>query len=166
MTSRTRVDAPEDVAARSLTHLRRIYHAIHAASSSIESAVGITGPQLWALHAVADAPDGLSLGEIADKLVLHKANAGRLVERLLQKKLVTRERPEHDRRLAIVRATPKGLALLSEPTPKVAQRELLVRLAQLPPAQLRGVERTLAMLVAMLGAGRLEPGAIVEAPPP
>jgi len=163
MKTRAPSDAAE-VAALSLTHLRRIYHAIHAQSAAIESSLGITGPQLWALHVVVSVPEGLSLGEIAERLVLHKANAGRLVDRLLGKKLVKVERPEYDRRLVIVRATPRGRRLFARPTPQPAQLELLVQLAKLPRARLDSIEGVLAQLVALLGAEEVEAGTIVDAP--
>src|SRR5581483_2004012 len=93
---------PAEVAARTLVHLRRCFHAIRAQSAGFESEIDVTGPQLWALHAVAGEPEGMTLTAIAKKLVLHKANAGRLVDRLREKKLVACTRPDHDKRLTIV----------------------------------------------------------------
>jgi DNA-binding MarR family transcriptional regulator len=151
-----------DLAARSLTHLRRIYQAIHNASSAIESRTGITGPQLWALHAVVSAPEGLTLSQIAGRLVLHNANAGRLVDKLRLKKLVTVERPAHDRRFVIVRPTPQGKKILAKQSARPAQLELLVKLTRLKAARLETIEGVLAEIVRLLGAEKVEPGTIIE----
>jgi DNA-binding MarR family transcriptional regulator len=149
-------------AARALNHLRRIFHAIHAQSAAIESSTGITGPQLWALHAVAEEPEGLPLGAIARKLVLHKANAGRLVDRLLTKKLVTCERPPRDRRLVIVRPTAKGRALLGGRAPRPAPLDLLLRLGELPKRERDAIEQSLAAVVSLLGAEKAPTSPIVD----
>jgi DNA-binding MarR family transcriptional regulator len=164
MNAHARTEDPTEVAARALVHLRRVYHAIHSQSSSIESALGVTSPQLWALHAIVGEPRGLTLGAVAEKLVLHKANAGRLVEKLVQKKLVECETPERDRRLVIVRATTKGRALLEKKAPQPVQVELLDRLSALPPRELATIERALEKLVALARAEEIDPGHIVEGP--
>ncbi len=153
-----------DLAARSLTHLRRIYQAIHNTSAAIESRTGITGPQLWALHAVVTAPSGLTLSEVAGRLLLHNANAGRLVDKLVKKKLVTAERPAHDRRFVIVRPTALGRALLKRRSLQPAQLELLVQLSKLKPGRLATIEGALAEIVRLLGAEKVEPGTIVDHP--
>src|SRR5581483_171444 len=97
----------------------------------------------WALHAVAGEPEGMTLTAIAKKLVLHKANAGRLVDRLREKKLVACTRPDHDKRLTIVTVTDKGMALVLKRVARPVQLELLDRLAGLPPRELASIERAI-----------------------
>jgi DNA-binding MarR family transcriptional regulator len=153
------------LAATSLDHVRRIVKSILAASTRIESRTGLTGAQFWALSEVALAKDGLPLGALARKLALHPANAGRLVERLAAKGLVRRETHAHDARVVLVRPTPRGARLAAREVAAPAQADLLERLAALPDAEARAIERALARVVEMLGASRLEPGPLFEGEP-
>jgi DNA-binding MarR family transcriptional regulator len=156
-------ESPSDVAARTLVHLRRIFHAIRARSVTIKKRVRLSGPQIWALHAVAASEKGLALGEIASHLAVHKASAGRVVEALLEKKLVASERPSRDRRFVIVTATKKGRDLLAKPgTPLPLQVQLLESLSRVPEAELVAIEGTLARLVQLIGAENIEPGFIFD----
>jgi DNA-binding MarR family transcriptional regulator len=156
-----RRDAPE-LAAAALTHLRRIIHAIHAQSAAIESAVGLTGPQLWALREIDQSEKGLSLGEVAARLALHPANAGRLVDKLVRKKVVRRERPANDRRYVVVRVTPRGAALASKSPSGPAQADLLARIRSQPVASISRIERVLGELVELLGAGEADAGPLFD----
>jgi DNA-binding MarR family transcriptional regulator len=153
-----RSDAPGSV----LANIRRIIHAIHAQSSAIEAAVGLTGPQLWALREIDGTVEGLALGDVARKLALHKANAGRLVERLVSKGLVRCERPASDRRYVVARVTKKGRTLARRPVGAPAQADLLSRLGTLPPGEIERLDASLARLVGLLGAERVEPDALYE----
>lgn len=129
---------------------------------AIESATGLSGPQFWALKEVASAPDGLTLGELAERLALHKANAGRLADRLARRRLVTRTTPADDRRVVRVKVTAKGLERAELPISAPPQAHLLARLESLPPAELRALERSLARLVELLGADGEEPGPLFD----
>lgn len=151
-----------EVAARALAHLRRIVHAIHAQSARIESALGLTGPQLWALREVARSPEGISLGAIAERLALHKATAGRIVERLIARRLVRGGRPAWDRRIFLVVATPRGAKLARRAVANPAQADLLSKLERLDAARLRRLERALAGIVALIGAEDVAPEPLFE----
>jgi MarR family transcriptional regulator for hemolysin len=145
-----------DLTARSLGHLRRIIHAIHTRSAGIEAATGLTGPQLWALSEVVRAPEGVTLSELARRLALHKANAGRLVDRLVTKRLVRRETPPSDRRVVVVHATAAGRRRAHAAGQGPPQARLLSELEGLGRAELAGIEKALARLVALLGAEEVE----------
>lgn len=144
-----------ELARQSLGHLRRVIQAIHSQSVAIESELGLSGPQLWALREVvgADDDEGLSLGELARRLALHPANAGRLVDRLARRRLVRRQRSSQDRRVILVAATPAGRRLAQAKLSGPPQQDLLRRLGGLPPAEAARIERTLARLAELLGQG-------------
>ncbi len=154
----TRVAPGRGQAARILAHLRRMIHAIHAQSAAIESAARLTGPQLWALREVVNQHDGITLGELAERLVLHRANAGRLVDRLAGKGLVRRETPEEDRRVVLVRPTSAGRRLAERAVANPVQADLLVRLEALPASQVDAIESAFAHVVGLLGAERVPAG--------
>lgn len=147
-----------------LNHLRRVVQAIHGQSVAIEQATGLTGPQFWALREVARSKDGVSLGELAERLALHKANAGRLADRLATKRLVTRETPPSDRRVVLVRATAAGRRRAELPVTAPPQAHLLGRLEALPARELASIEGALRRLVELLGAEALEAGPLFEGP--
>lgn len=147
---------------RALEHLRRVVQVIHAQSVAIEGATGLTGPQFWALREVARARDGITVGELARRLALHKANAGRLAERLARKRLVTRETPPDDRRVVLVRITAAGLRKAEIPVSAPPQADLMARLEGLPARDLESIEDALSRLVKLLGAEGEEPNPLFE----
>ncbi len=147
---------------RALEHVRRVVQAIHGQSVAIEQATGLTGPQFWALREVARSKEGLSLGELAERLALHKANAGRLADRLATKRLVTRETPPDDRRVVLVRITAAGLERSKLPVDAPPQANLVSRLEALPAGELAAIEGALRHLVELLGVEAVEPGPLFE----
>lgn len=147
---------------RSIEHLRRIVQAIHSQSVAIEAATGLTGPQFWALREIAAAEDGLTLGELARRLALHKANAGRLAERLVQRRYVTRQVPPDDRRVVVVRATAAGRRKAEVHVAAPPQAVLLSRLHALPRGELASIEAALGRLVELVGAAEREPAPLFE----
>jgi MarR family transcriptional regulator, 2-MHQ and catechol-resistance regulon repressor len=150
------------LSSKALEHLRRVVQVIHAQSVAIESATGLTGPQFWALREVARARDGITLGELARRLALHKANAGRLADRLARKRLITRETPPDDRRVVLVRITAAGLCKSEIPVSAPPQADLLSRLEALPGRDLSAIEHALSRLVTLLGAEGEEAGPLFE----
>jgi len=159
------VASGSSLSSRALEHLRRIVQAIHTQSAAIEAATGLTGPQFWALREVARERDGITLSELARRLALHKANAGRLADRLASKRLLTRETPPTDRRVVLVRVTAAGLRQSELPVSAPPQAHLLSRLEDLPPREQRAIERSLGRLVELLGAGGEEVSPLFEAEP-
>ena len=55
-----------------------------------------------------EAPDGLRMNELADKILYSKSGLTRVVDRMEEAELVQRYRPENDRRSIFVLLTPKG----------------------------------------------------------
>lgn len=139
-------------AAETLVNLRRIVHAIQAQSTRIEASVGLTGPQLWVLREINGAVGGLPIGQIAKRLVLHKASAGRIVDKLVARGLVQSERPANDLRVVLARVTEKGRKLAAAAVAGPAQADLLTRLERLALDEIEGINGTLERVVALLGA--------------
>lgn len=71
--------------------------------------------------------EGISCGEISDRMVTRDSDITRLLDRLEGRGLVERGRDERDRRVVVQRISAKGLALLAgldEPIQRVHQRQL------------------------------------------
>ena len=76
---------------------------------------GITPTQFNVLRILRGAGEkGLCRHEIRDRLVAQVPDVTRLIDRLVDMQLVTRERDGADRRLVTTRITPGGLRLLAE----------------------------------------------------
>ncbi|HXK03990.1 MAG TPA: MarR family transcriptional regulator [Verrucomicrobiae bacterium] len=70
------------------------------------------------LRILRGAPDGLSCGEIANRMITRDPDITRLLDRLEKRGLISRCREARDRRTVLVRITPAGLELaagLDEP---------------------------------------------------
>jgi DNA-binding MarR family transcriptional regulator len=77
---------------------------------------GLTPPQFYVLATIGYA-GGLPFGEIGAKMMVTVSNLTGIVDRLEEKKLVTRQRDEHDRRVVRVVLTDKGAKLYKSTIP-------------------------------------------------
>jgi len=76
--------------------------------TELQEAVGI--PQRWydVLVQLEEAPDGLPMNELAERILYSKSGFTRVVDRMEEARLVRRVRPEHDRRSILVLLTEEG----------------------------------------------------------
>jgi MarR family 2-MHQ and catechol resistance regulon transcriptional repressor len=77
---------------------------------------GLTPPQFYVLATIGYA-GGLPFGEIGAKMMVTVSNLTGIVDRLEEKKLVSRKRDEHDRRVVHVVLTDKGTKLYKNTIP-------------------------------------------------
>ena len=78
----------------------------------LEHAVGI--PMRWydALVHLEEAPEGIRMNELAERILYIKSGFTRVIDRMEEAGLVRRVRPEHDRRSILVVLTGKGAETL------------------------------------------------------
>lgn len=79
--------------------------------------LGLTPPQFYVLATIGYA-GGLPFGEIGAKMMVTVSNLTGIVDRLEDKKLVTRKRDETDRRVVHVVLTNKGTKLYKSTIPQ------------------------------------------------
>jgi DNA-binding MarR family transcriptional regulator len=137
-----------------MNHLRRIVRAVELYSREVEATHGLTGPQLWALWALAKGGP-MALKDLAKAMHLDPSTVVGVVDRLEAKGLVARARDEEDRRRVRLSLTPKGRAL-EKKAPHPAQDRLIEGLSELRLDRLRALERTLAYLVGTMEAEDLQ----------
>src|ERR1700679_858426 len=65
------------------------------------------------LRILRGSPDGLTCGEIGNRMITRDPDITRLVDRLEKRRLEGRSPQMKDRRLVIIRITPEGLELLA-----------------------------------------------------
>lgn len=94
-----------------LKKLRIVIRAAQRHSAWIERQCGISGAQLWILQELHDSP-GLRVGEIASRLAIHQTTASNLLEGLVRKEYVVKERDPDDQRVVKLMLAKKGGALL------------------------------------------------------
>ncbi len=88
------------------------------------------------LRILRGSPEGLSVGDIASRMITREPDMTRLLERLEKRKLISRRRWAEDRRTVVARITPLGLSLLDrldEPVKHAHRRQL----GHLGPKRLR-----------------------------
>src|SRR5882724_8768279 len=106
-----------------LNALRVIVQALRVSSRAAEKHVGMSGAQLFVLQKLLEAPD-LSLNELAIQTHTHQSSVSVVVGKLVEQKLVSRERSEEDGRQLVLRLTAQGQKRL-ERAPETAQDQLL-----------------------------------------
>jgi MarR family transcriptional regulator for hemolysin len=105
---------------------------------------GLTVPQFRTLCNVSTG-SGLSLSAVADFIGLSLPAMSRLVDGLVEKRLLTRKTCDEDRRHVRLSITPRGEATLREAR-DLARKHLAEALAGLPASQRAGVETTMRIL--------------------
>jgi len=138
---RPRAAYPEEAA---FLDLMRTTDILSRGLIGVLKAEDLSATQYNVLRILRGAPEGLSCGEIASRMITRDPDVTRLLDRLEKRCLISRCRETKDRRTVIARITPEGLKLLSrldEPV-QAAHRKQLGPLG-------RGRLRTLTELLAL-----------------
>lgn len=106
----------QDVALRLWVTLARCYATYAKAIASKVQDYGLTTPQFGTLEALYHLGP-LSLGELAEKLLVTGGNVTYVMDRLEDQGLVYRYRRPDDRRVILARLTPEGRDLVAEVFP-------------------------------------------------
>ena len=97
-----------------------------AGSESISREAGVTPPQYQAMLAIKTRPGAtMAMKELAEQLLLTHHAAVQMVDRLAKAGLASREASTADRRLVLLKLTPKGEALLDDLAAR--HREIVLR---------------------------------------
>jgi DNA-binding MarR family transcriptional regulator len=100
-----------------------------AGSETISREAGVTPQQYQAMLAIRTRPNAtMAMKELAEQLLLTHHAAVQMVDRLAKAGLASREASTSDRRLVLLKLTPRGEALLDD----LAERHLEVMLRQEP----------------------------------
>jgi DNA-binding MarR family transcriptional regulator len=154
MAERDRVptsDVPLDPVLDFLRVLWSIEHRLQAASKRMDAKFGITGPQRLVLRIVSRFP-GISAGELAAIVHLHPSTITGVVQRLVDKGLLARDRdPEDTRR---VRLRPRAAsARYTRQAAGTVEGAVASVLRRVSAARLRQARRVLEAISSALDAG-------------
>ena len=111
----------------------------------VEKSSGVGGAQMWALAEISRSP-GITVGELARRLPIHRSTATNLVNRLEALNLVAKKRNGKDQRNVQVEATTRGANIFAK-SPKPAMGLLQRALLDAPPATLRSLQRHLHTVI-------------------
>ncbi len=162
-----RPDAPDhgwesDSLERSITRsLRRIIRAVGLYSRELLRRRNLTTSQLATLRQLG-RHGALSAGELARGISVSQATITGIVDRLESRGLVTRSRDAEDRRRVVIDLAAAGREVVASSPPPLHER-FMVRLAELPEAERRRIDRTLARIVEMMEAGEVEAAPVLAA---
>lgn len=132
-----------------LDSIRLIVRALRLSERAAEKQHGITAAQVFALLKLSEA-ETMSLNELAARTVTDQSSVSIVVQKLVDQRLVSRERSTDDARRLELRVTRKGAAVLRK-APEPAQEKLLEALAELTPREQAQLAKLLARLVDAMG---------------
>jgi DNA-binding MarR family transcriptional regulator len=128
-----------------LKQFRLIFKAVQQHSQWVETHCGVTSAQLWALWEVSEKP-GLKVTELAMAMSIHHSTASNMLDKLVKKDLIIRERISQDQRVVTLKLTEAGTQLLTL-APLPPQGILQHSLFQLPENVLKSLAENLDVLV-------------------
>ncbi|GAA1710353.1 MarR family winged helix-turn-helix transcriptional regulator [Fodinicola feengrottensis] len=114
----------------------------------------VTGAQLAILRMLDEWGEALSLQEMRDRLVMHPATLGQLVDRLASREWVALAADPDDRRRRIVRLTTKGRRLIRN-APLAGPIRL--RYAKADPARLQRLAAAFEDAIVLFGLENYQP---------
>ncbi len=133
-----------------LKKFRLIYGSVRQHFREVEQSCGVSGSQLWILREVANAP-GIGVSELAERLSIHQSTCSLLVEKLVSRNLVIKERSQQDQRRVGLRLSPATREILAK-APGPAEGVLPEALKSLPGDVLKTLDASLAEVVNRLKA--------------
>ena len=131
-----------------LKKFRIIYGSVRQQFREIEQTCGVTGSQMWILQEVANTP-GIGVSELADRLSIHQSTGSQLVEKLVGRGFISKERSKEDQRRVGLQLTKEASRLLKS-APGPAEGILPEALQTLPEASLLALDNALIEVIGQL----------------
>jgi DNA-binding MarR family transcriptional regulator len=107
-----------------LDSIRRIVRALRVSSRRSEQSAGLSAAQLFVLQNLS-ASKPISVNDLAELTFTHQSTVSVVVQRLVEKKLVIRQRSTSDARALQLKLSKSGAALVKRPPVQPAQHELV-----------------------------------------
>lgn len=131
-----------------LKQFRLIYGSVRQHFRRIEAVCGVSGSQLWLLQEIERAP-GVGVSVLARRLLIHQTTCSQLIEKLVTRGYVRKERSTQDqRRVGLTLSRAAIQALRKAPGP--AEGVLPEALTELPDAALRSLSVQLRKVISEL----------------
>ncbi len=131
-----------------LKKFRIIFGSVRQHFREIEKTCGVTGSQLWILQEIARRPD-IGISDLADLLSIHQSTCSQLVDKLVVRNLVAKERSKEDQRRVGLRLTEEATAILKN-APGPAEGLLPEALHAMPETALVALDDSLVAVISQL----------------
>jgi MarR family transcriptional regulator, organic hydroperoxide resistance regulator len=131
-----------------LKKFRIIYGSVRLHFREIEQTCGVTGSQLWIMQEIANTPD-IGVSELAERLSIHQSTCSQLVEKLVARKLVIKERSKKDQRRVGLCLTGEAVKLMKQ-APGPAEGILPEALSSLSPEIMQALNKSLEQVIEQL----------------
>lgn len=135
--------------------LRRIVHAVRAATRASETTFGLSAAQHFVLRQLAVA-SGQSLSDLAERTRTTQSSVSEVVSRLVRRGLISRRASAADRRRAELTLTPAGEEILAH-APESVQERLLAGFATLGSGERQALAEGLEAWLTASKLGTVEP---------
>ncbi|MEO6421722.1 MAG: MarR family winged helix-turn-helix transcriptional regulator [Candidatus Nitrotoga sp.] len=100
-----------------LKKFRIIYGSVRQHFREVERTCGVTGSQLWVMQEIANK-SGIGISELAERLSIHQSTCSQLVEKIVARNLICKERSKEDQRRVGLRLTEEAEKLIRKaPSP-------------------------------------------------
>lgn len=156
MTERHRAARPHEALDPVLDFMRLLWsieHGLQSTSKRMGATLGITGPQRLVLKIVSQFPE-ISAGELAHVVRLHPSTITGVIQRLVGKRLLVRERDPIDTRRVRLRVAVAAKRFTGRSRGTV-EAAVAAALRRVPAAHVRHARQVLlAVANALDGAGR------------
>jgi DNA-binding MarR family transcriptional regulator len=131
-----------------LQELRTIFGSARRHDAEVRRIAGISGSQLWALSEIGKS-QGMRVNDLSERMALHQTTASNLINALVERKLIRRDRDEADQRVVRLSITLEGKRmLLRAPGPHAGL--LVDALKHLNTPELRRLKSALGVLSTVL----------------
>lgn len=131
-----------------LKKFRIIFGSVRQHFRDVEQTCGVTGSQLWIMQEVANDP-GIGVSDLAGRLSIHQSTCSQLVEKLVARKLIIKERGREDQRRVGLRLTGEASKLIKK-APGPAEGLLPEALSTLPAATIQTLDTSLKRVIEQL----------------
>ena len=131
-----------------LKKFRIIFGSVRQHFREVEQTCGVTGSQLWILQEVAKKP-GIGVSELADRLSIHQSTGSQLVEKLVVRGLIAKERSSEDQRRVGLHVSEEASKVLKN-MPGPAEGILPEALQAMPEQALESLDASLREVIGQL----------------
>jgi DNA-binding MarR family transcriptional regulator len=131
-----------------LQAFRTIFGSARRHDAEVRRITGISGSQLWALSEIARG-ERMRVNDLSGRMALHQTTASNLINALVERNLIRREKDTADQRVVRLHVTTEGKKMLVR-APGPYAGLLVDAVRHLKPADLRRLLAALRVLTAVL----------------
>jgi DNA-binding MarR family transcriptional regulator len=131
-----------------LKKFRIIYGSVRQHFRDVEKTCGVSGSQLWIMQEITNTA-GIGVSELAERLSIHQSTCSQLVEKLVARKLIIKERSSEDQRRVGLRLS-EAAAKLIKNAPGPAEGVLPEALSALSAEAMQSLDLALEKVIKQL----------------